>query len=196
MSEEDRRAEQPVRESGSFASAPAAGAPGRILAVDVGLARIGVAVCDSLQLVARPLRVIQRQSRNDDFRVLAALVESEEVAAVVCGLPLHMDGSEGDQSASTRKWAGRLAQALRALLGRPVPIHFWDERLSSHLARAWMAAGGELSGERVEHRAKMGGASDDAYAAAVILQSYIDARRRGEALDYGSIVLPPKGGGS
>lgn len=175
-------------------SASAAGPQGKLLALDVGLARIGVAVCDPLQLLARPLRVIERRSRNEDFGVLADLVSAEEATAVICGLPLHMDGSESDQSATTRKWAGRLAFALRALLDRPVPIYFWDERLSSYAANEWMDAertdsGGRRSGKGAALGARM---DDDAYAAAVILQGYVDARRRGESTPYGAIHLPPR----
>lgn len=152
--------------------------PGKLLALDVGLARIGVAVCDPLGLAARPLCVIQRRSRNDDFARLADIVTREEVQCVICGLPLNMDGSEGQQAATTRTWARRLANALRALLGHPIPIEFWDERLSSWAARE-LLQGDTRTGE-------------DAAAAAVILQAYLDARRRGDVTDYGRIDLPPQ----
>lgn len=168
-------------------SAPTQIVPGKLLAVDVGLARIGVATCDPLGLTVRPLQVIRRRSRNEDFAVLAAIVEAEEAGAVVCGLPLHMDGSEGRQAATTRKWAGRLAQALRALLGRPVPVIYWDERLSSFAARDLLAASGENTGEETGEET-----GEDAVAAAVILQNYLDARRAGDSRDYGRVELPVK----
>jgi putative Holliday junction resolvase len=60
--------------------------------------------------------------------VLATLVQREAAQAVICGLPLNMDGSEGERAQSIRKWAMRLAHALRALLGAPLPVIFWDER--------------------------------------------------------------------
>jgi putative Holliday junction resolvase len=151
---------------------------GKLLALDVGLARIGVAVCDPLGLVARPLCVIQRRSRNEDFAQLAEIAAREEAQGVICGLPLNMDGSEGQQAATTRTWARRLANALRALIGRPVPIEFWDERLSSWEARA-LLQGDTQTGE-------------DAAAAAVILQAFLDARRRGDTTDYGRVDLPEK----
>lgn len=151
--------------------------PGKLLALDVGLARIGVAVCDPLQLAARPLEVISRRSRNEDFRLLADTARREEVQAVICGLPLMMDGGEGTQAQTVRKWAMRLAHALRALLGAPLPVIFWDERLSTHAAQVILA----------EHRLNVG---EDAAAAAVILQSYLDALRNGERQDYGRIDLP------
>ncbi|MFN8491676.1 MAG: Holliday junction resolvase RuvX [Caldilineaceae bacterium] len=152
---------------------------GKLLALDVGLARIGVAVCDPLRLTVRPVTVLQRASRRADFQYLAQLVRNEEVVAVVCGLPLNMDGSESNQSQTVRKWALRLAQALRTLLGYSLPVIFWDERLTTFAAQAIMAEQGSKFGE-------------DAIAAAVILQSYLDAQRRGEALDFGRIDLPPR----
>jgi len=114
---------------------PDAGATGKLMALDVGLARIGVAVCDPLQLAARPLTTVHRTSRRHDFVRLAQLVEEQAAQAIICGLPLHMDGSESDQTRTTRKWALRLAHALRALLGRPVPVIYWDERLSTFAAQ-------------------------------------------------------------
>jgi len=156
---------------------------GKLLALDVGLARIGVAVCDGLHLTVRPLAVVQRRSRNDDFAHLAQLVQRQQVQALICGLPINMDGSEGTQAQTTRKWAMRLAQALRALLGTPLPVIFWDERLTTAAAKELIAAQGtSMSGERGE----------DAIAAAVLLQSYLDAAQRGEPLSYGRIDLPPR----
>lgn len=154
-------------------------APAKLLGLDVGLARIGVAVCDPLGLVARPLLVLQRKSRNQDFETLARLITEEAVAGVICGLPLNMDGTESTQTLTTRKWAMRLAQGLRAILGRPVPLRFWDERLSSFAAREIIAASGMAVGE-------------DAAAAAVILQAYLDAQRDGDDRDFGGIDLPPR----
>ncbi len=152
---------------------------GKLLALDVGMARIGIAVCDPLRLTVRPVTVLQRASRREDFQYLAQLVRNEAAVAVVCGLPLNMDGSESQQSQTVRKWALRLAQALRTLLGYPLPVIFWDERLTTFAAQEIMAEqGGKLA--------------EDAVAAAVILQSYLDALRRGEALDFGRIELPPR----
>lgn len=156
---------------------------GKLLALDVGLVRIGVAVCDALHLTVRPLAVVHRRTRNDDFAQLAQLVRREEGRAVICGLPLNMDGSEGPQALTTRKWAMRLAQALRALLGVPLPIIFWDERLTTVAAKELIRThGSSMRGEQGE----------DAVAAAVLLQSYLDAAQRGEPLSYGRIDLPAR----
>lgn len=170
-------------ESAPAEAAPALPVPARTLGLDVGLARIGVALGDPLGLSARPLLTLQRRARNDDFAALAALARQHEVDGVICGLPLNMDGSEGAQAATTRKWAMRLAQALRALLGKPLPVIFWDERLSSFTARELQAA--------------FPGVGEDALAATVILQAWLDAQRApargaGEARSYGRIDLPPR----
>jgi putative Holliday junction resolvase len=158
-------------------------APGKLLALDVGMRRIGVAVCDPLWLSARPLTVLVRRSRNEDFAELARLVAAHEAVRVICGLPLNMDGSEGSQAQTVRKWALRLAQALRAILGRPVPVAFWDERLTTFAANEWLAGKADRLGVQP---------GEDAVAAAVLLQSYLDAWRSGEQLDFGSIDLPPR----
>lgn len=154
---------------------------GKLLALDVGLARIGVAVCDPLRLAARPLALLTRRSRRDDFARLAQMVQTQEAVAVVCGLPLNMDGSESDQARTTRKWAGRLAQALRTLLGRPIPVILWDERLSSFAAQQIIAG---------QPLAVAGDAmSEDAVAAAVILQDFLDATQRGAPIQ--DVILLP-----
>lgn len=150
--------------------------PGKLMALDVGLARIGVAVCDPLWLGARPLTVVERRSRREDFGVLAEIATREEVEAIICGLPLNMDGSEGQQAKTTRKWAERLAYALRTILGQPYPVIFWDERLSTFAAQEILAE----TGSKV---------AEDAAAAAVILQSYLDAQRSGQVSDFGRIEL-------
>ena len=152
--------------------------PGKLMALDVGQARIGVATCDPLGLSVRPLLVIRRKSRQEDFDRLAELVRQEAVDAIICGLPLNMDGSEGPQARTTRKWAGRLVRALQHILGQAPPVLFWDERLSS------FAADEILNDEERVHKPKAG---QDAVAAAVILQSYLDAHKRGAAEPYGRI---------
>lgn len=153
-------------------------AQGKLLALDVGLARIGVAVCDPLRLAARPFDLLVRTSRRQDFAHLAHWVETQEIVAVVCGLPLNMDGSEGPQARTTRKWAERLAHALRTLLGRPIPVLLWDERLSTFAAQQIVAEQGL-------------DVAEDAAAAAVILQDFLDATRRGAPIRE-AILLPAK----
>ncbi|BAL99179.1 Holliday junction resolvase RuvX [Caldilinea sp.] len=186
---------------------------GKLMSLDVGQARIGVAVCDPLQLGARPLTVIQCHSEDEDFATLARLVQQEEIQAIICGLPLNMDGSEGPQAQSVRGWAQRLAQALRQTLDPAPPILFWDERLSSYEAQSLLAAQAQVeeNAARIAHLAlpksrrdkrrrrtgqqRKGQKShivDDAIAAAVILQSYLDACKAARTgveslIDYGRV---------
>jgi len=153
----------------------------KLLALDPGLARIGVATCDPLGLVARPLMILERTSRRADFAKLADLMMAQEAQAVICGLPVNMDGSESQNTRTTRKWATRLAYALRAILGEPKLIIFWDERLTTFAAQQILAAHGDRK------------TGEDAAAAAVILQSYLDAQRRGgDVDDFGRILLPAR----
>jgi putative holliday junction resolvase len=154
-------------------------APGKLLAVDVSQNRIGLATCDPLGLSVRPLAVIRRSSRRADFAAIARHLQAEAAQAVLCGLPLNMDGSEGPRAGKVREWALRLAQGLRAILGYPVPVIFWDERLTTFAARELMAETHMDAGE-------------DAVAASVILRTYLDARRRGSEEDYGEIRLPKR----
>ena len=140
---------------------------GKIMALDVGDARVGVAVCDPLRLTVRPLRTLRRRSRRQDFDALARIYAEEEATLVVCGLPLNMDGSEGAQARKVRNWAARLLRVLRAIRAEEVPLQFWDERLSSFAADEWIAEEGPHP------------AGQDAVAAAVILRSYLDAQDEG-----------------
>lgn len=158
---------------------------GKLLSLDVSIAAIGIATCDPLWLGARPHSVIERHSRRADFDKLAAIYRTEEAIGVICGLPLNMDGTEGERADYTRKWAMKLAHGLRALVGQPVPIIFWDERLSTFAAQEYLAEN-EGNSRKTQH------VGEDAAAAAVILQSYLDAQSRNDPQAYGRIDLPPK----
>lgn len=138
--------------------------PGKIIALDVGDARIGVAACDPLRLTVRPLRTLLRRNRRIDFDTLARIYAEEEAVLVVCGLPYNMDGSEGPQARRIRNWAARFTRALRNILDEDVPLLFCDERLSSFAADEWIAAEGSHP------------AGQDAVAAAVILRTYLDGQ--------------------
>lgn len=139
---------------------------GKVLGLDVGDKRIGVAVCDPLRLAARPLETVVRGGRDrDNWPHFAEIVRREEIVEIVCGLPLHMNGDEGDQAKRTRRWAKRFVEAMREASARALPLHFHDERLSSYAADEILASTGVK-------------ASQDAAAAAVILQSWLDEQRR------------------
>jgi len=133
----------------------------RVLALDVGERRIGVAVSDPLGLWARPLQVITRRSKQEDYAAIAGLVEEYEAARVVVGHPLSLDGQVGPQALRVERYAAGLAERLS------IPIVLWDERLSTAEAERLLHDAGETSRE---FRGRI-----DAVAAAVILQSYLDA---------------------
>lgn len=157
---------------------------GKLLALDVSIAAIGIATCDPLWLGAQPHSVIKRRSRRADFDTLATVYRDAEAVGVICGLPLNMDGTEGERAEYIRRWAMKLAHGLRALVGEPVPIIFWDERLSTFAAQEYLAS--DHNGRTAKN------VGEDAAAAAVILQSYLDAQSRNDPQEYGRIDLPPK----
>ncbi len=129
---------------------------GRLLGLDLGQARIGVAVCDEEGLLATPLTVVRRHAtRAEDFAAIAELVRRERAVGVVVGMP----GTESEQARWTRRYAGRLAGSLG------VPLAFWDETLTSVDAAGLLREAGGRTGI-------------DAAAAALILGDYLEARRR------------------
>jgi putative Holliday junction resolvase len=138
---------------------------GRILALDVGQRRIGVAVSDTGRTLARSLSVLHRRSKVEDFETLAQIVREQGAKAIVVGLPLSVDGTEGPQARRIRRYAAALSEALAAE-GLAVPTVFHDESLSTVTASELMIAGGR---KRRYRRRRI-----DAVAAAVILQDYLD----------------------
>jgi putative Holliday junction resolvase len=141
----------------------------RYLSLDLGEQRIGVAISDSIGMLARPLNTFKRTSREADFNHIAKLVEEHNIAAIIMGLPLNMDGTEGPQAAWVRDYSAALATALQDRgAATAIPVQLWDERLSTEEAEEIMRAQGKRPDKtRI-----------DAVAAAVILQSYLDAQRR------------------
>jgi putative Holliday junction resolvase len=136
-----------------------------VLGVDWGRARVGVAVSDELELIAHPLSTLAAGSLETVARELAALARARAAREVVLGLPLNMDGSEGDSARAARQ----LAERLRVDAGLPVTL--WDERLST-----WEAERRLGETRRAKKRGEPG--LRDRAAAAVILQSYLDSRKR------------------
>ncbi len=140
----------------------------KLLALDVGERRIGVAVSDSLGLIATPLTVIVRSSKVTDFQRVGDLVREQEAEAVVVGHPLNADGSTGPQAQRIERYATALEQALHSE-GLAVPLFLWDEYGSTQRAQEAMIA----SGRGARHRREC----IDAVAAAIILQDYLDVQR-------------------
>jgi len=132
----------------------------RTLALDLGSRRIGVAISDTLSMFARPLEVFERTSRVADFAHIQALIDADKVQSVVAGLPLNMDGTEGKQAAWVRDYAAALGEAIS------MPVVLWDERLTTQEAKDILRAQGKRPSKDWI----------DAVAAAVILQSYLDAQ--------------------
>jgi putative holliday junction resolvase len=120
----------------------------RVLALDYGAARTGVAISDPTGTLARPLRVVRRAATDEGLKELAALVRSEAVDRVVVGLPLTLRGERGEQAEETE----RFAEALEAALD--VPVERYDERFTTTLAGP--------------------GPDEDARAAAHLLTSYLE----------------------
>lgn len=138
---------------------------GRILGLDLGEKRLGIALSDPSRTVASPLATIPHRSQREDIERIAALSREHEVAAVVVGWPRNMDGTSGPPA----RRAEVFAQALRRALA--VPVELWDERLST------VAADRALIEGNVARRRRR--ALRDRVAAALILQAWLDARTRG-----------------
>jgi putative Holliday junction resolvase len=140
-------------------------ASGRVMALDVGERRIGVAISDPSGTLATPHTVIQRSSKAKDFAAVARLVAELDVAHVIVGLPLSLDGEMGPQARRVSRYAQALAQAIS------VPLGFHDERYSTITADALLIESGR------KRRVPI-----DAAAAAVILQDFLDSRQAGTRL--------------
>jgi putative Holliday junction resolvase len=134
----------------------------RVMALDVGDKRIGVAISDALLLTAQIRPTLERERLDSDLRRLEQLVVDNEVHEVVVGQPLHMDGRESRQSQKVASFARRLSKSLK------IPVVLWDERGTSAAAEEHLEQMGMKWRERRRHVDKM--------AAAMILQSYLDSR--------------------
>jgi putative Holliday junction resolvase len=145
----------------------------RLMGLDIGERRIGVAISDATHAVATPLTTLDADPVMRDGGELVHLVEEWEVEGLVIGLPFSLDGSEGPQAARIRSAAERLARFVR------VPIMFADERLTSAEAARRMSESGVST--RRQRPVK------DMLAATLFLQMYIDASREGRADSKGGL---------
>ncbi len=136
---------------------------GRILGLDVGDRRIGVALSDGMQWIASPHSVYTRVGYGPDVKHIQRLYAENGAILVVCGLPRNMDGSVGFQAEKVMAFADKLREA-------GLPVAFQDERLSTVSAHQALIEGGMRRDERK--------GTVDKVAAAVILQAYLDAQRR------------------
>jgi putative holliday junction resolvase len=134
----------------------------RVLGLDVGSKTIGVAISDPLGITAQGLETLRRKNKRLDFEQLARLVRHYEVSEIVVGYPLRLSGVEGRQSQKMQLFA----EELRKKFG--LPVHLWDERLSSSQANRIL--------REAELSIKKRGEAVDRLAAVLILQSWMEAR--------------------
>jgi putative Holliday junction resolvase len=136
-------------------------AKGRLMALDVGTKRIGVALCDESRFLATPKLIINRLSNQQDFEKIAKFIAENQVVAVIIGRPLNMDGS----AIPMTEFCERFAQNFDTFLGEKFPIFLFEERLSSFEAREINASGG-ISRKKDKFI--------DDIAASIILQHFLD----------------------
>jgi putative holliday junction resolvase len=136
---------------------------GRVLCLDYGERRIGVAISDPSRTIASPLTtLVRRRGKRPPWPELAAIVSEREVEEVVVGLPLEMDGSEGEWAEEVRRFGSEVARRTG------LPVHWVDERLSSVEAERAVRESG-LPRRKREEKARI-----DASAAALILRSFLE----------------------
>jgi putative holliday junction resolvase len=133
---------------------------GRVLGLDVGSRRIGLAVSDPLGITAQGIDTLQRKNKRHDFEHLARVIQQYDVKEIVVGLPLRMSGAEGTQAEKIRAFADEMRKRFH------VPVHLWDERLTSAEANRLLRET-ELS---IEKRGK----AVDRMAAVLILQGWME----------------------
>ncbi len=135
----------------------------KIMAVDLGEARTGLAICDKTEFLASPIGTIYEKEPLLILEKVAIAAKEYDAAEVVVGLPLNMDGSFGNKAQQAKEFADRLGQLI------PLPIHLWDERQST------MAASQHLNA--VNKRGKKRKEQIDQVAAVVILEGYLSFRK-------------------
>jgi len=140
---------------------------GRILALDVGKKRIGLALSDPMGITAQGLPTLYRTTIREDLAVLDELVRTREVKLLLVGHPLNMSGTEGRQAVYTKEFAERLRERTN------VEVRYWDERLTSVEAGRVLRS----SGISIEKRAK----AVDQLSAVLLLESFLDFGRGGAA---------------
>jgi putative holliday junction resolvase len=139
-----------------------AGRSPRILGLDVGSKRIGLAISDPLGITAQGLETLHRQNKRFDFARLEQILREHHVAEIVIGLPLRMTGGEGIQAEKMQVFADEIRRRFR------LPVHLWDERLTSAQANRLLRE----TDMSIKRRSEV----VDQMAAVLILQSWMDAR--------------------
>ncbi len=145
--------------------------PGRLLGIDYGAVRIGLAISDPDRKIASPLATYTRRSRTQDAQYFRELVAQEEISQLVLGLPIHLSGREGQSSEQARAFGKWLMEATG------LPLLFWDERFTTVEAEGHLLSAGLTNKRRKARR--------DRVAAQILLQSYLDAGCPDEARPEG-----------
>lgn len=135
----------------------------RVLGIDYGDRKIGLAVSDRLGITAQPLVSYRRKTKKQDADYFKRVVLEHEIKEVIVGLPLRMDGSSGTRAEKTREFARWLEQILN------LPVHFWDERLTTKQANKI------LSRQKIAPKAKKD--IEDQISAMIILSTYLESKR-------------------
>lgn len=135
-----------------------------IIGFDYGTKRLGIAVSDLLLMVATPYKILQRREESKDIEEILAIIKEKEACGLVFGLPLQMDGTEGETAKKVREFAARIETASG------LPVTFWDERLSSRAMENFLIKEADLSRKRRKEVL-------DSSAASYILQGFLDALR-------------------
>ena len=134
----------------------------RVLAIDHGTKRVGMALSDELQTVATPVGFFSPKPMADFLAHLRKIISEKGVQEIIVGMPRNMDGSYGPSAENVRRFIGILEREIL------LPIKSWDERLTSVQANRSLVDAGVRRGERKEKA--------DATAAAILLQSYLDSK--------------------
>lgn len=133
----------------------------RILAIDHGTVRIGIAISDELKMMAHPLEFIPAEPFPRFLDRLKQIIEEKNVERIIVGLPRNMDGSYGPAALKVREFVAALQENIS------LPIQTWDERLTSSMAHRFLTQADVRRGRRRE--------TVDKAAAAILLQSYLDS---------------------
>ena len=139
----------------------------RILAIDHGMKRMGIALSDELKMIAQPLEFIPSEPFNQFLARLKEIIREKEVELILVGLPRNMDGSYGPAALKVQEFVAVLKETL------VIPIKTWDERLTSAQANRFLIAANVRRSKRKE--------KVDQTAAAILLQSYLDGLAEGLA---------------
>lgn len=134
----------------------------RILAIDHGSKRMGIAVSDELKMIAQPLEFVPAEPADAFFNRLTEIIREKEVELILVGMPRNMDGSYGPAASKVQEFVAALKDKI------DVPIKLWDERLTSTMANRILIEGNVRREQRKQKVDKM--------AAAILLQSYLDGR--------------------